>query len=129
MPKREKKWLPIRLNNNLKPMAMNFDINEVLAEMIAAIKETVADNWNEVKSTANQMLQRKKERLELLAELRISGDLIQEKFESRLADEKLIVEAELHAIAVLSKAIAQKAANAAIEILEKAVKIAIKAGI
>ena len=110
-------------------MAMNFDINEVLAEMIAAIKDTVADNWNEVKSTANQMLQRKKERLELLAELRISGDLSQEKFESRLADEKLIVEAELHAIAVLSKAIAQKAANAAIEILEKAVKIAIKAGI
>jgi hypothetical protein len=104
---------------------MNFDINEVLADMLSAIKGTVDDNWSEVKATANQFLQRKKERLELLAELRINNELSQEKFESRLADEKLIVEAELHAIAVVSKAIAQKAANAAIDVLVKAVKVAI----
>ena len=104
---------------------MKFDINEVLAEMLSAVKETVDDNWDEVKNTANQFLQRKKERLELLAELRISNELSQEKFESRLADEKLIIEAELHAIAVISKAIAQKATNAAMEILEKAVKLAV----
>jgi hypothetical protein len=93
--------------------------------MLSAIKGTVDDNWSEVKATANQFLQRKKERLELLAELRINNELSQEKFESRLADEKLIVEAELHAIAVVSKAIAQKAANAAIDVLVKAVKVAI----
>ena len=106
---------------------MKFDIDEVLSEMLAAIKGTVEDNWSEVKSTANQIFQRKRERLELLAELRIKGEISQEKFESRLSDEKLIVEAELHAIAVISKAIAQKAANAAMEILEKAVKTAISA--
>jgi len=105
---------------------MNFDINEVLADMLSAIKDIVKDNWDEVKATANQFLQRKKERLELLAELRINGELSQEKFESRLSDEKLVVEAELHAIAVISKAIAQKAANAAMDILEKAVKVAIE---
>lgn len=108
---------------------MNFDINEVLANMLSAIKETVDDNWDEVKNTANQFLQRKKERLELLAELRISNELSQEKFESRLADEKLIAEAELHAIAVISKAIAQKATNAAMDVLEKAIKLAISAAI
>ena len=108
---------------------MNFDINEVVANMLSAIKGTVEDNWDEVKSTANQFLQRKKERLELLAVLRINGDLSQEKFESRLKDEKLIAEAELHAIAVISKAIAQKAANAAIEILEKAVKVAVSSAL
>jgi hypothetical protein len=104
---------------------MNFDINKILADMLSAIKGTVEDNWDEVKTTANQFLQRKKERLELLAELRINNELSQEKFESRLADEKLIVEAELNAIAVISKAIAQKAANAAMDILLKAVKVAI----
>ncbi len=104
---------------------MNFDINEILADMLGAIKGTVEDNWPEVKSTANQFLQRKKERLELIAELRISGALSQEKFESRLGDEKLIEEAELHAIAVISKAIAQKAANAAMDVLKKAVGTAI----
>ena len=106
---------------------MKFDINEILAEMLSAIKGTVEDDWDEVKSIASQFLQRKKERLELIAELRINGDLSQEKFESRLKDEKLIVEAELHAIAVISKAIAQKAANAAMDILVKAVKVAIGA--
>ena len=104
---------------------MKFDIDEVLADMLSAIKETVEDNWDVVKSTANQFLQRKKERLELLAQLRIEGDLSQKKFESRLKDEKLIAEAELHAIAVISKAIAQKAANAATDVLKTAVKVAI----
>ena len=104
---------------------MNFDINEVLANMLSAIKGAVEDNWDVVKITANQFLERKKERLVLLAELRITNELSQEKFESRLADEKLVVEAELHAIAVITKAIAQKAANAAIDVLVKAVKVAI----
>lgn len=108
---------------------MKFDIDEILADMLSAIKVTVEDNWSEVKTTANQFLQRKKERLALLAELRINKEISQEKFESRLADEKLIAEAELHAIAVISKAIAQKAANAAIEILEKAVKASIQAAV
>jgi hypothetical protein len=101
---------------------MNIDINEILADMMGAIKCTVKDNWPEVKSTANQFLQNKKERLELIAELRISGDLSQEKFDSRLKDEALIVEAELHAIAVVSKAIAQRAANEVIDVLKTAVK-------
>jgi hypothetical protein len=106
---------------------MNFDINEVLAEMLSAIKGIVADNWSEVKSVANQFFQNKKDKLQLLADLRIKGEISQEKFESRLLDEKLIVEAELNAIAVITKATAQNAANAAIEILEKAVIVAIKA--
>lgn len=104
---------------------MKFDINEVLAEMLSEIRKIVGDNWTEVKSTANKFLERKKERLDLLAELRINNDLTQNQFESRLEDEKLIVEAELHAIAVISKRIAQKSANAALEILEKAVRVAI----
>jgi hypothetical protein len=104
---------------------MKFDINEVIAEMVAAVKDTVGENWNEVLSVANHFFQMKKERLELLAELRIAGDITQKRFESRLKDEKLIAEAEFHAIAVISKAIAQKAANAAIEVLENAVKTAI----
>lgn len=51
---------------------MNFDINEVLADMLTKIKNNVDENWDQVKDTSNQFLQNKKERLELLAELRIS---------------------------------------------------------
>lgn len=108
---------------------MSFDISKVLADMLSAIKGEVADNWDEVKSVANQFLLNRKDRLGLLAQLRIDGELSQEKFESRLNDEKLIVEAELNAIAVISKAIAQNAANAAIDVLSKAVKAAVSAAI
>jgi len=104
---------------------MNFNIDTVLADMLGAIKGTITNNWGEVKNVADQFLQRKKEKLELIAQLRISGDLTQEKFESRLQDEKLVLEAELNALAVISKAIVQKAANAAIDILVNAVKTAI----
>ena len=108
---------------------MNFDINEVLSDMLSAITGTVKDNLDDVKSIGNNFLQRNKETLEMMAQLRISGDLNEEKFASRLNDQKLVLEAELNATAVKSKAIAQQAANAAIDVLEKAVKIAISTAI
>lgn len=108
---------------------MSFDFNTVLADMGSAVKDAVTDNWNEAKSVTLQFLKNRKERLRLLAQLRIDGDLSEEKFKSRLEDEKLIFEAELNALQVISKAIAQNAANAAINVLEKAVKAAIAAAI
>ncbi len=108
---------------------MSFDISKVLTDMLSAIKGEVVENWDEVKPVSNQFLLNRKDRLGLLAQLRIDGELSQEKFESRLNDEKLIVEAELNAIAVISKAIAQNAANAAIDVLSKAVKAAVSAAI
>jgi len=104
---------------------MKFDINEVIAQMSGAVKDTVSENWSDAKSATSQFLTNRKERLALIAELRLTGDLTQEKFESRLNDEKLILEAELHAVAVITKAIAQKAANAAIDVLTKAVSTAL----
>lgn len=104
---------------------MAFDINEILADMLKAIKGIVKEDWKEVKSVANQFLQNKKERLELLAQLRIKEDLSEAQFKSYLEDEKLVLEAELHAIAIIKKATAQKATNKALGILEKAIKLAI----
>jgi hypothetical protein len=104
---------------------MKLDINKIISDMLAGIKGTVADNWDKVKDVTQQFMLHHKDRLLLLAELRISGDLSEEKFKSRLEDEKLVLEAELNAMAVITKAIAQQAANAAIDILEQAVKVAI----
>lgn len=100
---------------------MTFDINTVLSEMGSVVKDTVSANWDETRSVTTRFLQNRKERLKLLAQLRIDGDLSEEKFKSRLEDEKLVLEAELNALEVISKAIAQNAANAAIDVLEKAV--------
>ena len=105
---------------------MAFDINETLADMLGSIKTTVHDNWNLVKDTANAFLQSKKDRLELLASLRLQNEISKEFFLKRLEDEKKILESELHAVAVITKAIAQRAANAAIDVLDKAVSKAIR---
>ncbi len=104
---------------------MAFDINEVLAQMLGAIKTTTKDNWNNVKNTANSFLQDRTLRLELLASLRLQNQISQEFFLMRLEDEKKILESELHAVAIITKAIAQKAANAAIDVLQNAVMKAI----
>lgn len=104
---------------------MAFDINEVLAQMLGAIKTTAKDNWSSVKDTANDFLQDRKLRLELLASLRLQNQISQDFFVMRLNDEKKILESELHSIAIITKAIAQKAANAAIDIFQGAVMKAV----
>lgn len=100
---------------------MAFDINEVVAQMLGAIKDTVKDNWNNVKDSANDYFQDHQSRLELLASLWLNKQISKKFFLSRVADEKKILESELHSIAIITKAIAQKAANAAIDIFQNAV--------
>jgi hypothetical protein len=106
---------------------MEFDIKDTMSQMLGVVKQTVDKNWKEVKEVANQFLQNRKERFALLAELRISGDLDHEKFLSRVEDEKLIFEAELNALAAISKAVAQQAVNGAIDVFLKAVQKAVGA--
>jgi 2-phospho-L-lactate guanylyltransferase (CobY/MobA/RfbA family) len=100
---------------------MKFDIDEVLSQMLSAIQTEVKDNWGLIKGNANTYLQTRKSRLELLGSLRLANEIKEEFFLKRLKDEKKILESELHSIAIVSKAIAQKAANAAIEVLQDAV--------
>ncbi|OJW77607.1 MAG: hypothetical protein BGO69_11955 [Bacteroidetes bacterium 46-16] len=104
---------------------MAFDINEVLSNMLNAVKGTVKDNWSTIKDTANTFLQSRKERLDLLISLRLDNQISEELFQKRLADEQAILESELHSIAIISKAIAQQATNAAFDVLGKAVQAAL----
>ena len=100
---------------------MGFNINEVVANMIDAIKTNVADNWPLVKETANDFLQNRTSRLELLTSMRLQNQISQDFFLQRLQDEKEMLTSELHSVAIITKAIAQKAANAAIDVLQNAV--------
>ncbi len=78
---------------------MSIDINEIIAQMIGAIKGEVKKDFGLVKSTVNDFMQRKKERLALLASLRLDNQINDHDFKQRLKNEELILEAELHAIA------------------------------
>ena len=105
---------------------MKLDINEILAEMLNAMKISVKDDWSVVKKAANNFIQSKKDRLELLAAMRLEGAIDNDFFEKRLADEKEILTSELHSIAIVNKVMAQNAANAAIKVLEDVITTALK---
>ena len=107
---------------------MNIDINEIIAEMAGAIKGEVKNDWDVAKNIVNGFLERKKDRLELLTSLRLENQISKKDFQQRLKNEELILESELHAIAVIAKVTAQNAANAAIDVLNKAVSTAISIG-
>jgi hypothetical protein len=97
------------------------DFNEVIAQMARAIKGVVKEDWSVVKGTTNDFLTDAKGRLQLLASMRLDGEISDENFKKRLKNEQLILESNLHAIAIIGKAVAQRAANAATSVLEKAV--------
>ena len=100
---------------------MDFNIDEVLAQMLNAVKGEAQENWDLVKGSANGFLQSRRLRLDLLASLRLKNQIDEQFFEDRLNDEKDIMTSELHAIAIISKVTAQNAANAALGVLQKAV--------
>lgn len=104
---------------------MNIDINELLADMMAAIKGSIGEDWVVVRSTVNTYLQNKKQRLELLIKLRIENQIDDNYFKDRIEDEKLILESELHSLAIISKVTAQNAANAALKVLYDTIQTAL----
>lgn len=104
---------------------MSFDVDAALVQMSSAIRGVVSDQWPGIKSYAEQVLEGEKDTLKKLADLRISGGLTQEEFDSELDDERRTVEAQFEALQVMSKAMSQRAANAAIKALTDIVQAAL----
>jgi hypothetical protein len=105
---------------------MDIDINQLLADMLDAIKGVVKDKWTLVKDNAESFLQDKKDRLELLVNMRLANEIQEDFFQNRLNDEKVILESELLSLKIIGESIIQQAANAAIDVLIKAVEAALK---
>lgn len=104
---------------------MSFDIDKIINDMAQAIRDEVKVNIGDIKEYANKILENEKQSLEELGQARVSGEIDDETFEKELEREKKVVEAELLTIKIMTKALAQKAVNAAIDIFAKAVKLAI----
>ncbi len=104
---------------------MNFDIDAVLADMLSAMEDSVDSDWRDVRDHAKQVLQNEKEALANLAEQRLRGDITEDELRSELEDERDTVEAEMKAVQVMTKAMAQQAADAAMGVLFKAIRAAL----
>lgn len=106
---------------------MAFDFNQTLDEMIAAIAGVITDEWPKVEACVKKALEEEKDALREIAEARITGDIDDADLKSQLEDEKVVLEAALLVCQIKTKIMAQKAANAAIDILNVAIGAAIKA--
>ena len=78
-----------------------------------------------IKNYFLQILQEQIEALDIIADGFKNGDLTQEEVIEELESEKKTLEAQLLAIQVMNKALAQKAANAAVKSILKILEIAI----
>jgi hypothetical protein len=100
---------------------MEVNIDELINQMLTAIKLSVKEDWQMISDTAQSFLQRKKDRLKLLTSLRLSNQVSHEFFITRLQDEQHLLESEILSLEIVSKVAVQNAANAAFLVVTKTV--------
>lgn len=98
-----------------------FDIKDTINEMLLVLKLHTGDGWKKMRSVAQQFASSNEERLKMLADLLISGELTTDEFLKKMEHEKLMLEAQMNDLEVITKATVQKAVNGAFEVFYKAV--------
>jgi len=104
---------------------MGFKIEQVLNNMLDAASEEVLDGWQDIKPCVELALQDEKDALQDIVQAYEAGDLTNEDLESQLEDEKVALETALLVCRIKTKVMAQNAANAAINALTAAIRLAI----
>ena len=104
---------------------MSFDIEQVITEMTNAVGATVKKGTSDIRNAVREILENEKQSLRELGEARARDDIDDAVFQRELEREKKVVEAELLAIEIMTKAMAQKAVNAAMDVFANAVRTAL----
>ena len=104
---------------------MSFDIDQVLKDMTGAITDTVKEGVGDINSAVKEILDAEKESLQDLGEARLQKEIDDIVFNREIEREKKVVEAELLTIEIMTKASAQKAVNAALDVFVNALKVAV----
>jgi len=104
---------------------MSFDINTIINNMKKAAVDAIKDDVQNIPDYLKQIFENEKEALKVLAEARLTGEISDKEFQNEIKREKKVLEAEILTISIMTKAVAQKAINAAMKVLMDAVKILI----
>src|SRR5690606_4073622 len=107
-------------------MLMKFDVDTIINDMVLAVRKSVQEDYKEAETVAQLFLEANKARYRRLAEYRLMGLIDEQNFQSRLQDEILMLEAQFNTLAIFTKVMAQNAANAVIDVFEKAVMSGLK---
>jgi len=104
---------------------MAFDISAVLQSMEGAVQGTVTTAWPQAQAIWATFEQTNKNILADLATATISGQMTADQLKSYLDDMKTTLQAQLLATEVMALAVAQAAANAALDVFWTAVNTAV----
>ena len=108
---------------------MSIDIGAILQTAVAAATDAVKKTAPQVEDFLREIAKGHEAAIRSLAEALASGDIDEETFKDEMDDEAKTLEAELQAVAVMGKAIAQRAINAFRKALIDGITSAIKAAI
>lgn len=100
---------------------MTFQIDAVVDQMVAAVAGEVSEGWDDVQNCVKAAFEAEKQALADIAKARIAGEIDDKEAQRQLADEEEVLEAELLVCQIKAKVSAQKAANAAIKVLNDAI--------
>lgn len=104
---------------------MSLDIGNLFKEMATVAGESVATEAGNIGGEMLAVLENNKDTLAELVVARTAGEINEEDFNAELMREKVVLEAELIALEIISKSAIQKAMNVAMETLTSAVKMAL----
>lgn len=100
---------------------MSFEFDAILDDMLGAMRDELGSGWQDLQGYALEVFNNNKASLSKLVKQYKNGDLTEDEFKSELEDEKDTLASEFAVLAVISKASAQRAINAALNVLKQAV--------
>ena len=104
---------------------MSIDWGQVLSDAVAAAQGKIGAATPQIKAYLRKVREGHEQALIQLGEARLSGAIDQQTLESEMEDEAKVVEVELLALQVIAKATAQAAADAFIQVVERAIGTAL----
>jgi hypothetical protein len=105
---------------------MSFDIDGTIKDMGNAAAAVLAGEAPRIRACLDKALEDEKEALQMIAEARIAGEITNADMKSQIADEREALKVALLVCKVKGKVAAQKAANAALKVLQNAIGTALK---
>ncbi len=101
---------------------MSFDINLLLNDMSAKIKEVMAEGGEELAGYFSNSFQNHKTELEKYAKQRIKGEISNRELKFLVKQRKLNIENDMLAASAYTKAVVQKAVNSALDVFYSAIE-------
>jgi len=103
-------------------MNLNFDVKSVTSDMVNAVKGVLKKQWPEVKDYADEEMDKITRRAELILKKYAAGEINEDEAKLLLQMQKNAAAGTLAVLEGISRLTAEKGVNAALGVLNKAIK-------